>query len=112
MVGELGNFWCLGHLGQVWVKYGRSGEMHWGVGGGKGRCVGGVGSVLGCGKVWGGVGDRGRCREVCLGCGEMCLVCGERCEKSVGVGAMWGMRGSVGRNVGQSGCHKPNSSKL
>ena len=29
--------------------------MYWGVGGGKGRCVGGVGSVLGCAKVWGGV---------------------------------------------------------
>ena len=41
--------------------------------------------------------------EVCLGCGEMCLGCGERCEKSVGVGAMSGVRGSVGRNVEQSG---------
>ena len=34
--------------------------MCWGVEGGKGRCVGGKVSVLGCeecGKVWGGVGD-------------------------------------------------------
>ena len=38
--------------------------MYWGVGGGKGRCVGGVGSVLGCAKVWGGVGNGGRCVEV------------------------------------------------
>ena len=56
MVGEWGNFRWLGKIGQVWGKYGRSGEMCWGVGGGKGRCVGGVGSVMGCGKVWGGVG--------------------------------------------------------
>ena len=32
MVGELGTFWWLGQLVQVWVKYGRSGEMYWGVG--------------------------------------------------------------------------------
>ena len=67
MVGELGNFWWLGQLGQVWGKYGRSGKMYWGVGGGKGRCVGGVGSVLGCAKVWGGVGNGGRCVKVCFG---------------------------------------------
>ena len=77
--------------------------MYWGVGGGKGRCVGGVGSVLGCAKVWGGVGNGGRCVEVCLGCGEMCLGCGERCGKGFGVGSKWGVRGSVGRNMGQSG---------
>ena len=65
--------------------------MYWGVGGGKRRCFGGVGSVLGCGKVWGGVGS---CVEVCLGRGEMCLGCGERCGKGVGV---------RGRIVGQSG---------
>ena len=100
MVGELGNFWWLGQLGQVWGKYGRSGEVYWGVGGGKGRCVGGV---LGCAKVWGGVGNGGRCVEVCLGCGKMCLGCGERCGKGVGVGSVWGVRGSVGRNMGQSG---------
>ena len=51
-----------------------------------------------------------RCVEVCLRCEEMCLGCGERCGKDVGVGAkgvglvlgkeMWGVRGSVGRNVG------------
>ena len=49
MVGELGNFWWLGQLGQVWGKYGRSGETYRGVGGGKRRCVGGVRSVLGWG---------------------------------------------------------------
>ena len=27
MVGEWGNFWLLEKLGQVWGKYGRSGEM-------------------------------------------------------------------------------------
>ena len=27
----------------------------------------------------------------------------EKCGKGVGVGAMWGVRGSVGRNMGQSG---------
>ena len=72
-----------------------------GCGVGKGRCVGGVGSVLGCAKVWGGVGNGGRCVEVSLGCGEMCLGCGERCGKGVGVGSMWGVRGSVGRNLGE-----------
>ena len=101
MVEELGNFWWLGQLGQVlWGKYGRSGVMYWGVGGGKRRCVGDVGSVLGCGKVWGGVGS---CVEVCLGRGEMCLGCGERCGKGVGVrGELWdnlGELGSLGRRV-------------
>ena len=71
MVGEWGEFWWLGKLGQVWGEYGRSGEMCWG-----------VRSVLGCGKygeVWG-MGSRNV---------EMCLGCGERCGKGVGVGAMW-----------------------
>ena len=103
-----GNWEIFGGWGS-WVKYG--GNMEgvgkciglWACGGGKGRCVGGVGSVLGCAKVWGGVGNGGRCVEVCLGCGEMCLGCGERCRKGVGEGAMWGVRGSVGRNMGQSG---------
>ena len=63
----------------------------------------------GCGKcvgVWesmGWCGNGGRCVEVCLGCGEMCLGCDERCGKGVGVGAMWGVGGNVGRNMGQSG---------
>ena len=53
--GWWGNFLVVGKLGQVWGKYGRSGEMCWGVGGGKGRC----GKMCwGCGNlVWGGVGD-------------------------------------------------------
>ena len=32
MVGELGNFWQLGKLGQTWVKYERNGEVCWDVG--------------------------------------------------------------------------------
>ena len=109
MVGELGTFWWLGQLGQVWVKYGRSGEMYWGVGGGKGRCVGGVGSVLGCGKVWGGVGmgvgvwkcvwgvakcvwDVGKVRKGCWGGGN--VGGGSKCGKKYGTiwesGKMWG----------------------
>ena len=43
---------------------------------GVGRCVGGVGSVLGCGecgKVWGGVGMGSKCVKVCMGCGKRVL---------------------------------------
>ena len=58
----------MGKLGQV--KYGENkkgvGEVRESVG----RCVGGVKSVLGCGKVWGVVGMGSRCVEVCLGCGK------------------------------------------
>ena len=71
-----------------WVKYGGNmegvGKCVWvweEVREGVGRCVGGVGSVLGCGRVWGGVGMGSRCVEVCLGCGE-------RCGKGVRVGAI------------------------
>ena len=85
--------------------------MYWGVGGGKGRCVGGVGSVLGCAKVWGGVGNGGRCVEVCLGCGEMCLGCGERCGKGFGVGGVrkcgkkYGTIWESGKIWGEGQCH-------
>ena len=70
MVGAVGS-----SMGEIWKEWGNV----LGCGGGKGRCVGGVGSVLGCAKVWGGVGNGGRCVEVCLGCCEMCLGCGEKC---------------------------------
>ena len=68
MVGKWENFLWLGMLGEVWGKYERSGEMCWGVGGGKGRrgkMCWGCGSVLGCGEC--GMGSR--CVEVCLRCG-------------------------------------------
>ena len=51
-----------------------------GCGGGKGKCVGGVGKY---GEEWG-MGSR--CVEVCSGCGKICLGSGEGCGKGVGVG--------------------------
>ena len=50
MVGEWGNFWKLGEMGQAWREYGRSGEM-WGR---NGEVCWGVGEVRG------GVGDVGK----------------------------------------------------
>ena len=57
--GGMGEFLIVGSsMGEIWKEC----EMCWGVGGGKGRCgrcvgvwesMGGVESVLGCGKVWG-----------------------------------------------------------
>ena len=73
-----------------------------------GKCIGvwgevrevcwGCGKCVGVTKVWGGVGNGGRCVQSVF-CGEMCLGCGERCGKGFGV-SKWGVRGSVGRNMG------------
>ena len=57
-MGEVGNFWQIGKLGQVWGKYERNGEVYWDVGGIRGgveRCVGG--SVFRFGKC---VGVKGK----------------------------------------------------
>ena len=59
MVGQLGNFWWLGELGQAWGEYGRSGEV-WGR-----NVLGCVGRCRGCGEgVGNGVG--GSVKE-CMG---------------------------------------------
>ena len=110
MVVELGNFWLIGKLGQVWGKYERNGEACWDVGGqskcGKmcwGRCgelclecgercgkyVGVGGEVWEIGKVWGGGKMVGRCVEVCLGgCGKVCLGVGKSVGNVLGVRVM------------------------
>ena len=93
MVREWGNFLVVGSsMGEIWKEWGNvlgcegSKERY-----GKMCCVG---SVLGCGKVWGGVGMGSRCVKVCLGCGK-------RCGKGVGVGAK-GVELGLGK--GRWGC--------
>ena len=55
----IGELWVVGEVGSssLWGKYGRSGEMRWGVWGGKGRCGKMCWGCGECGKAWGGVGD-------------------------------------------------------
>ena len=105
---ELGHFWQIGKLGQVWGKYEKNGEVCWDVvgkgsvercvGGSVGKCIWGVGEVwkvcLGRGEVWEeweSIGRCGKCGEVCgsvFGVWESVFGCGERCEKCAGVGGM------------------------
>ena len=96
MVGKLGNFWWLGQLGQVWEKYGKSGEMYWGVGGSKGRCVGVWESMERCG------GWRWVCGSV-FGVWRNVFGMWEKVWKGCWGGGNVGVQGSVGRNEGQSG---------
>ena len=80
MVGESGNFWWLGKLGQVW------GKME-----GVGKCVRVWGEVredvLGVREVCWGVGKYGEVWGMGSRCVEMCLGCGKRCGKGIGVRA-------------------------
>ena len=81
MVGEWGS-WVKkgGNMEGVGKCVGVWGEVREGVG----RCVRGVGSVLGCGKygeVWG-MGSR--CVEVCLGCGKCVCGVGRGVERVLG----------------------------
>ena len=49
MVGELGNFWWVKELDQIWGKYGKNGKM-WGK---NGKVCWGVGEMSG---MWGSMG--------------------------------------------------------
>ena len=67
--------------------------MCWGCG----KCVEVWESMGRRGKVWGGVGDGGRCVEVCLGCGKCVRDVGRGVERVLG----WGQCGGCGEVWGE-----------